>query len=124
MKTAVNWFEIPVVDFNRAKKFYSEVIGQEVMEHTMPDPSMLYAVFPYEVGQGIGGAIMKFEGCNPSPDGVTIYLNGGDDLSAPLARAEKAGAHIIIPKTDIGENGFMAQFIDPEGNRIALHSMN
>ena len=124
MNTAINWFEIPVVDFDRAKKFYSEVIGQELTEHTMPDPSMLYAVFPYEVGSGIGGAIMKYEGSNPSTSGVTIYLNGGDDLSAPLARAEKAGANIIIPKTNIGENGFMAQFIDTEGNRIALHSMN
>ena len=67
---------------------------------------------------------MKYEGSNPSTSGVTIYLNGGEDLSAPLARAEKAGANIIIPKTNIGENGFMAQFIDTEGNRIALHSMN
>jgi uncharacterized protein len=124
MKTAINWFEIPVLDFERARTFYSEVIGQEVVTHPMPNPDMLYGVFPYVVGQGVGGAIMKMEGCNPSMDGVTIYLDGGDDLSAPLARAEKAGAQIIIPKTDIGENGFMAQFIDLDGNRIALHSMN
>ena len=124
MKTAINWFEIPVIDFERARKFYSEVIGQEVVIHPMPDPEMLYGVFPYEVGQGIGGALVKMQGANPSMDGVTIYLSGGEDLSPSLERAEKAGAKIIIPKTAIGENGFMAQFIDTEGNRIALHSMN
>lgn len=124
MKTAIAWFEIPVVDFDRAKKFYSTVIGEELTDYEMPDPNMLYSVFPYEEGNGIGGALLKMEGCNPSADGVTIYLDGGDDLSPSLARAEKAGAQIIFPKTDIGENGFMAQFIDTEGNRIALHSMS
>ena len=30
MKTAVAWFEIPVVDFNRAKKFYEAVIDESL----------------------------------------------------------------------------------------------
>lgn len=124
MKTAIAWFEIPALDFERAMTFYSAVIGEDVKKHEMPDPEMLYGVFPYQEGSGIGGAIVKMEGATPSKDGVTIYLDGGDDLSPSLARAEKAGATIIMPKTDIGENGFMAQFIDTEGNRIALHSMN
>jgi predicted enzyme related to lactoylglutathione lyase len=29
-----------------------------------------------------------------------------------------------MPKTSIGENGFMAHFTDTEGNRVALHSMS
>ncbi|MFK7784679.1 MAG: VOC family protein [Crocinitomicaceae bacterium] len=123
MKTAVTWFDIPVTDFERAKKFYATVMGEELMDYPMPDDS-LYSVFPYEQGQGIGGAIMKMDGFNPSTDGVIVYLSGGDDLSAPLARAEEAGAKVVIPKTSIGENGFMAHFIDLEGNRVALHSMN
>ncbi len=123
MKTAIAWFEIPVIDFDRAKTFYQAVIGQELTDHEMPDPNMLYSVFPYEEGNGIGGAIMKMDKCIPSPDGVTIYLDGGDDLRIPLERAEKAGAQVIVPRMDIGENGFIAQFIDTEGNRIALHSM-
>ena len=123
MKTAVAWFEIPVVDFNRAKKFYEAVIDESLTDYPMPDPNMLYSVFPYQEGQGVGGALIKHEECKPSVDGVTIYLPGGDDLSPSLSRAEKAGAKVVIPKTSIGENGFMAQFIDTEGNRIALHSM-
>jgi len=123
MKTAIAWFEIPVLDMDRAKKFYEAVTTDELTDYEMPDPNVLYSVFPYEQGQGIGGALMLHPECKPSMDGVTIYLPGGDDLRPALERAEKAGAKIIIPRTNIGENGFMAQFIDTEGNRIALHSM-
>jgi len=51
-----------------------------------------------------------------------VYLNGGEDLSVPLARVEAAGGTIIKSKTRIGENGFMAIFKDTEGNHVALHS--
>jgi hypothetical protein len=52
-----------------------------------------------------------------------IYLNGGDDLGIPLSKVEAAGGKIIMPKTSIGNNGFMAHIADTEGNKIALHSM-
>lgn len=48
------------------------------------------------------------------------YLNGGDDLEAPLSRVEMAGGKVLVPKTSLGPNGFMAQFLDTEGNRVAL----
>jgi len=125
MKDAINWFEIPVKDFARAKEFYKAVTGKGIEDHHMPEQNMEYGVFEYDMeNQRVGGAICKMEGFNPSTDGVTVYLNGGDDLSAPLSRVEAAGGKVIMQKTSIGENGFMAQFIDTEGNRIALHSMN
>lgn len=121
---AINWFEIPVVDFDRAKKFYETVLGQKITNHPMPDANTTYGVLPYVPGTSVGGAIMKMDGFEPSQQGPVLYLNGGDDLSDALSRVEGAGGKITIPKTDIGENGFMAHFIDTEGNRIALHSMN
>ncbi|MBO6517114.1 MAG: VOC family protein [Bacteroidia bacterium] len=124
MTNAINWFEIPVLDFERAKKFYSEVLGQEVVDHPMPE--FKYGILPYDQeAKGVGGAIIEAKDMQkPSADGTTIYLNGGDDLSAPLSRVEAAGGKVIMPKTSIGENGFMAQFIDTEGNKLALHSMS
>ena len=125
MKNAINWFEIPVSNYERAKKFYSAVTGVEIMDHHMAEKNIKYGVFPYDMeNKGTGGAIVQMEGMNPSMDGSTVYLNGGDDLSAPLSRVEAAGGKVIMQKTDIDENGFMAQFIDTEGNRIALHSMS
>jgi len=124
MKNAINWFEIPVNDYERAKKFYSQVIGMDIIDHHMDEKNMKYGVFPYDMENGTGGALVKMEGMNPSMEGATIYLNGGDDLSAPLSRIEAAGGKILMPKTDIQENGFIAQFTDTEGNRVALHSMS
>ena len=122
MTNAINWFEIPVKDYNRAKQFYTTVVGTEITDHHMPESK--YGVFKYDPEkQGVGGAIMETEGFNPSTEGVLLYLPGGDDLSTPLSRVEAAGGKILIPKTAIGENGFMAQFIDTEGNKLALHSM-
>ncbi len=121
MINAINWFEIPVTDFDRAKKFYETLFDAEIME--MPFPDGKYGMLPSDMENGVGGGIVKGEGFNPSENGTIVYLNGGDDLNIPLSRIEKAGAKILLAKTAIGANGFMAHFIDSEGNRIALHSL-
>lgn len=121
MVNALNWFEIPVTDFERAKKFYETLFDGKIME--VPFPSGKYGMLPSDMQTGVGGGIAMGEGFVPSENGTIVYLNGGDDLNIPLARIEKAGAKILMPKTAIGENGFMAQFIDTEGNKVALHSM-
>jgi uncharacterized protein len=122
MINAINWFEIPVTDFTRAKMFYETLFGASIRE--MPYPDGRYGMFPSDMQAGVGGAIIKGEGFTPSDTGTIVYLNGGDDLSVPLAKIENAGGKITIPKTSIGSNGFMAQFLDTEGNKVALHSRN
>jgi predicted enzyme related to lactoylglutathione lyase len=124
MRNALNWFEIPAKNFDRAKKFYETILGKSLEEmQGMPDGFRM-AMLPYDRNsEGVGGGIVQGEGYEPSRQGVLIYLNGGKDLGVPLAKVEKAGGKILVPKTSIGEHGFMAQFEDTEGNRIALHSM-
>jgi len=123
MKNAINWFEIPVKNYERAKGFYNTVLNTEIKDHHMPEQNMKYGVFPYDNdNNAVGGAIAEGECQKPTADGPTIYLNGGEDLSVSLNKVESAGGKILMPKTDIGENGFMAQFQDTEGNRMALHS--
>ena len=121
MTNAINWFEIPVTDFERAKKFYETIYDGEIME--MPFPGGRYGMLPSDMQNGVGGGLAQGEGFEPSAKGTIVYLNGGEDLNIPLAKVETAGGKIILSKTAIGENGFMAHFIDTEGNRIALHSM-
>jgi len=56
--------------------------------------------------------------------GTTVYLDGGNDLSVPLGRVEGAGGKVILPKTAVGGNrGFIALFIDTEGNKVGFHSI-
>lgn len=121
MINSINWFEIPVSDFTRAKKFYETLFDKEIIE--MPFPEGKYGMLPCDMENGVGGGIVQGEGFTPSDKGTVVYLNGGEDLNIPLSRIETAGAKILLPKTAIGGNGFMAHFIDTEGNRVALHSM-
>lgn len=123
MKNAINWFEIPVKNYERAKQFYNTVLNTEISDFHMPEQNMKYGMFAYDNdNNGVGGGIIEAEGQTPTTDGPTIYLNGGENLSVGLAKVETAGGKITMPKTDIGENGFIAQFIDTEGNKMALHS--
>ena len=118
---AVNWFEIPVSNFDRAKDFYSKIFDYEMP--TMPMGPVHMGFLPHEREKGVGGAIVHGEG-TPSKDGVQIYLNGGADLQVVLDRVPGAGGDVVVPKTEIGQGfGYFAFFIDTEGNRIGLHSM-
>lgn len=122
MTNSINWFEIPVTDFARAKKFYETLYNAEIQE--MPHPTFKYGMLPADMQNGgVGGGIVQGEGFEPSTKGTLIYLNGGDDLSTPLSKVEKAGGKILLPKTSLGPNGFMAHILDTEGNKIAIHSM-
>lgn len=123
MKNAISWFEIPATNYERAKSFYATILETKITDHHMENTK--YGMFTYdENNNGVGGGLVEMEGAKPSAEGVTIYLNGGHDLSAPLGRVEQSGGKIIMPKTNIGENGFMAQILDTEGNKVALHSWN
>ncbi|MEP6596651.1 MAG: VOC family protein [Ginsengibacter sp.] len=122
MKNAINWFEIPVKNFDKAKKFYETILGADMQ--LMEAMGMKSAFFPAEMESGgIGGCIIQGEGSEPSPKGSLVYLNGGDDLDIPLSKVKAAGGKILLPKTEIGPNGFMAHFTDTEGNKIGFHSM-
>jgi predicted enzyme related to lactoylglutathione lyase len=120
MANVINWFEIPVADFERAKKFYGEILNGTLHTEKMGDHLMGF--LPME-GEGVGGAIVHGEGYTPSSDGTVVYLNGGDDLGVILSRVEPSGGKILVPKTKITEEiGYFAIFLDTEGNKIALHS--
>ncbi len=121
-KNAINWFEIPSSDLERAQNFYETVFDCILISEDTPHIKM--RMFPLE-GMGIGGAVVYTDGFHkPSAtDGPLIYLNGNPDLQNVLDKVEAAGGKIMVPKTQISpEYGYMAVFIDSEGNRIGLHS--
>lgn len=120
MANVVNWFEIPVSDFDRAKDFYTEVLGSELHIEEVMGTKM---GFFNTQGEGVGGAICSGEDYKPTSSGALIYLNGGEDLQTQLSRVESAGGKVSLPKTKISDEiGYMAIFRDTEGNKLAFHS--
>ena len=123
-KNAISWFEIPSRDLARAQKFYEAIFDIQLTPLDLENIKM--RMFPLDDMMGVGGAVCYAEGFyNPSTsDGPLIYLNGNPDLQHVLDKVEAAGGKIIVPKTEISpEYGYMAVFVDTEGNRIGLHSI-
>jgi len=120
----INWFEIPVVDFERAKKFYETILDFKMESMEMGDAMMGF--FPYVPGNGkVSGAICKGPSYHISAAGPKLYLNGNPDLSNVLNRVNAAGGEVLVHKEQITpEHGFMAVFKDTEGNHISLHSQH
>jgi len=120
MKHLSNWVEIPVKDIVRAKAFYETLLGEKLQD--MELGPVQYALFPVEDRFNCG-ALAKGEGYEPGAQGVTVYLDGGEDLEVRLSRVKKAGGTVIMPKTYLGkEAGHIGLFLDSEGNRIGLQS--
>jgi len=124
MEHAISWFEIPVTDINRAQQFYETIFNFKMIPLDLPNIKM--RMFPVDNSVSVGGALCDSGGFHKvsATDGPLVYLNGNPDLQIILDRIEAAGGKITVPKTEISpEYGFMAVFIDSEGNRVALHSI-
>jgi predicted enzyme related to lactoylglutathione lyase len=120
-KDAVNWFELYVNDFERAKHFYETVLQNSLQTFDMENSRM--AMFPHEQANGVGGSITKMNGLSPGQGGTLVYLNVEGDLDGVLQRIPTAGGSVLKPRTSIGQHGFIAVFKDTEGNSVGLHSM-
>ncbi|NND31964.1 MAG: VOC family protein [Saprospiraceae bacterium] len=119
MNNPVQWFEIATTDLERAKDFYAKVFNLQFQFIDMPDSKMYMFGEPGKVGSA--GCLVQSSGSKPSPDGTVIYFSC-EDVATEAGHIEEAGGKLLVPKTDIGEFGFFAQFIDTEGNRMGLHS--
>ncbi len=116
----VGWFEIPVMDIDRAQDFYEYVFDMALERHTLGDNEMAW--FPMnELAVGAAGALVMGDCYIPAPNGIVIYIST-PDISETLERVEEKGGHITEPKKSIGKHGFVAFFTDLEGNQIGVHS--
>ena len=122
-KHAVQWFEIPVHNFDNAKKFYEAIFDYQMPEMPMGEARMGILLHDQQ-GGGVGGAIVAGTGRAPAASGSMVYLSAGNDLNTVLNRVPKAGGSVVVPKTAIApEHGYFAIFQDTEGNHVGLHSL-
>jgi len=122
---AINWFEIPVADFDRAKKFYETIFGYTMSERQVGHARMGFLQHDVE-NEGRGGAIVYDpEFYTPSANGTLVYLNCEPSIQKVIDRVVNAGGKIIQNKTDVAvtqDLGYWALINDTEGNRVALHA--
>jgi hypothetical protein len=119
MPNQIVWVDIPVVELDRAIRFYSAMLGTPVKKEEFSGMAM--GLLPHQ-GEDVGGCLTKSESFRPSANGPLIYLNAQGRLDEALAAVEPNGGKVMQPKHQIGPYGFRAVVIDSEGNRIALHS--
>lgn len=121
----VTWFEIPVTDTQRAKKFYETILDIEMENRNDGENESVF--FPYDpnviqaTSGRVTGVLSKSDKNSPSANGTMIYINASPSIDTVLNKVEKAGGKIIAPKTKIPP-GYIAVIIDSEGNKIGLHA--
>ncbi len=118
MNSPINWFEIPAVDLDRAARFWEAVLQTTLKRESAPGSEM--AIFPHGERHEPGGALVR-RGGKPSAVGTCVFLDAKGDLDGAIARVERSGGKVAVPKTDIGPDGFFAVVLDTEGNAVGLH---
>ena len=119
---AINWFEIPVRNLDRATAFYQTLLASPLRRETIGASQL--GVFGHDE-TGVGGCLIAGDDVPaPAANGTLVYLNAKPSLDVVLARVEAAGGRIATPKVQLpGDMGCFAHITDTEGNRVGLHAL-
>jgi uncharacterized protein len=111
------WFDIPVIDLERAASFYRAVLA--IPMHREQFQGGAFYVLGHEAGNG---GCLVVSPSDVSANGVLVYLNVDGRIRDAVTQAGQRGGKIVEPIHPIGPHGFRAVVLDCEGNRVALHS--
>lgn len=114
MTNLVVHFEVIGRDRKKLQDFYAEVFHWKINT----DNPIQYGMISAEGGEGIGGGVSGYEG-EDGYRGVTFYVQVAN-IEEALRQIEAAGGKTLVPPADVPGGPRMAQFTDPEGNRIGL----
>src|SRR5690606_11283642 len=122
----LTWFEIPVIDLHRAKKFYETILDINMVKLGDGDNEGVFFPFNRAIVQAtsgrVTGVLAKTANNMPSGNGPVIYINASPAIQAVLDRVEPAGGKVLQAKEKFGAVGFIALILDSEGNKIGLHA--
>jgi uncharacterized protein len=119
---AINWFEIPALDLERAFQFYSTILHGNVRKGTFGNGELILFNVPFNTGEAVGGSVVVRPDLKPTTEGPNIYLNAFGKLGDAVSKVEAAGGKVLMPEINLGKFGFAAVIIDSEGNKIGLLS--
>ncbi|CEG56139.1 VOC family protein [Legionella fallonii] len=113
------WIDIPVVELDRAIRFYSAVLSKPVEK--MTEHGFEFGLLPH-TQDNVSGCLCVMENRKPSQNGPLVYLNVEGRLEQAMDEAKKQGCKILSPKEQMGPYGHRAIILDSEGNALALYS--
>jgi len=113
---AAHWFEIPVIDMDRARAFYGTVLQNE-LRHEEDGPNPM-SIFAYNGNGRVSGHIYPGKPA-PAGSGPTVHLAVARPLEEALERVAANGGQVVSPVIDIPAGRF-AYCLDPDGNSIGL----
>ncbi|TCC42800.1 VOC family protein [Kribbella capetownensis] len=114
-------FEVPYDDGERARAFYREAFGWNLMEMPEMDYTMASTgpvdeqAMPSEPGFINGGMFQRTKDLTRPVLTVDV-----PDVDAALKTVESLGGKQVGEKMAVGDMGFAAYFEDPEGNVLGL----
>ena len=115
MATIVH-FDVPVEDIKRAKTFYENLFDWKITP--VPGPMDYYNIITTddEGNNGIAGGM----GHRGAPEQqITNYI-GVSSIEKYMEKVKELGGKVTMPKTTIPGFGYLATFLDTEGNRLGL----
>jgi predicted enzyme related to lactoylglutathione lyase len=113
---AAVWFEIPVTDMDRAKRFYGAVLQNTLTdEEGGPNPM---ARFVASDETAVAGHLYPGK---PAARGTgsTIHLAVAEPIEEALERVTANGGEVVSPVITIPAGRF-AYCLDPDGNSIGM----
>ena len=113
MGAPVVWFEVAGRDLDTLKSFYESLFGWKVDANN----PMRYGMVDTGAEGGIPGGI--FAPGDDADEYVSFYV-AVPSIKATLEQAERLGAKVAQPRTEIEAGPTVAMLTDPEGHRIGL----
>src|SRR5437667_7748539 len=113
------WFEIPADNVERAKQFYGSLFGWKIEK--FPGPMEYWHIDTGGANDTPDGGLLKRQ--NPGHQGITNYI-GVASVDKFVAKVDKLGGKVCMPKTAVSQMGYFAICQDPENNTFALWEMN
>jgi hypothetical protein len=119
----IAYFDIPADNVDRAKHFYTALLGWKIEPSKTSQDQERIAAMQYQditLGKAEEGA-MNMGGLYKRQMGETIknYVMV-EDIDKVLAKVEKLGGKIVMPKEMIPGVGLVAMIQDTEGNGIGI----
>jgi uncharacterized protein len=113
------WVELMTRGFDKAKAFYSELIGWKLEEMPVPGGEGVYTLFQNRNGNAGGGMEMPNEVPAEVPGHWMGYIHV-PDIDATVKAVEAAVGTVLMPVLEVPGIGRMTAIQDPTGAAVSV----